>query len=191
MTYLCVPLMSEIHFVLNLWLGQVPDYACNFTILVLAFGVVACSSTVVMIVVHATGKIKKTSIFNGTLYILVIPFTYIAYCLGADAWVPFAYNVAALFITSLVNTYFMTTYIPHLSLTMYISKTITPCVIMFGFVAIFSLFLHNYMVEGWIRFLMSIAITIALTSFISYQFLLDKELRMKLFRIITYKVIRK
>lgn len=188
MTYLCVPLMSEIHFVLNLWLGIVPEYACIFTNLVLAFSVIGSMASVVMIIVHATGKIKKTSIFNGTIYILVIPVTYIAYKLGAPAWVPFAYNAFAFLVGSLMNMYFMTAYIPAISLSHYITKTILPCFAMFIAVAIPSELLHNYMDEGWCRILLSIGITIVLTTFISYKYMLDKETRDRVLSIIKSKI---
>lgn len=187
MTYLCVPLMSEIHFVLNLWLGIVPDYACIFTNLVLAFSVIGCMASIVMTVVEATGKIKKTSIFNGTIYILVIPITYFAYKLGAPAWVPFAYNAFAFFVGSLMNMFFMTRYIPIISLSCYIRKTILPCFTLFMVVAFPSVILHNYMDESWKRILLSVGITVALTTFISYQCMLDKETRIKVLFIIKSK----
>ena len=191
MTYLCVPLMSEMHFVLNLWLGLVPDYACVFTDLVLAFNVIGCMSSVVMIVVHATGKIKKTSIFNGTIYILVLPVTYIAYKLGAPAWIPFAYNAFAFLIGTLANTYFMMTYIPQLTLLRYVTKTIIPCFLMFGIVALPSVLLHYYMEEGWLRIILSIVITVVMTTFVSYQFMLDREMRDKVISAIITKIRKK
>lgn len=59
MTCLSIPLMSEIHFVLNLWLGIVPAYACVFTNLILLFGIIGCMGSIVMNIVHATGKSRR------------------------------------------------------------------------------------------------------------------------------------
>lgn len=179
MTYLTVPLMSEIHFVLELWLGIVPEYACIFTQLVLLFNIVGCIASVVMIVVHATGHIKKTSVFNGTLYIMVLPVTYFAFKMNAPAWVPFAYNAFAFFVGSMMNTYFMTTYIPQLSIRHFFFKTILPCFTMFGIVFLPSVVLQAYLEEGWIRIISSVLITLVLTTTISYLFLLDRDLKAK------------
>lgn len=92
MAFLAIPLMSEIHFVLNLWLGIVPESACIFTNLVMIFCILGGISGIVMDIVEATGNIKKTSLTNGTIYIMVLPISYIAFKMGAPAWVPFAYN---------------------------------------------------------------------------------------------------
>lgn len=180
MTFLTIPLMSEIHFVLHIWLGIVPEYAGLFTNLILVFNIIGCISGVVMNIVHATGRIKKTSVFNGTIYITVIPVTYFAFKLGAPAWIPFAYNALAFFVCTMCNVYFMTSYIPRLSMWELFSKTILPCFTMFIVVSIPTIALRFSMKEGWPRLLSSIGITIIMTSFISYRFLLSKDLRVKL-----------
>lgn len=185
MTFLTIPLMSEIHFVLNLWLGMVPDYACVFTNLVLLFSIIGCLGSIVMNIVHATGRIKKTSLTNGTIYILVLPITYIAYKLGAPAWVPFAYNALALFVGSMCNIYYMTSYIPQLKTWDYFKQTVLPCLVLFAMVGIPVLILHKYMDEGWGRLLLSIVVTVCLTSGISYKFLIERKMRKKI--IVTIK----
>lgn len=180
MTILTIPLMSEIHFVLYLWLGIVPEYAGLFTNLILVFNIIGCISSVVMDIVHATGHIKRTSVTNGMIYIMVIPVTYIAFKLGAPAWVPFAYNAIAFFAGTMCNVYFMTTYIPGLKTWSFFRKTILPCFLMFTVVATPTLLSHHCLNEGWQRLLLSIVITLTLTSFISYRFLIDKGLRRKI-----------
>lgn len=177
MTCLSIPLMSEIHFVLNLWLGMVPDYACIFTNLILLFSIIGCMGSIVMNIVHATGRIKKTSLTNGCIYIMVIPITYIAYKCGAPAWIPFAYNAFALFLGTMCNIYYMTTYIPNLSTIGYFKHTVVPCFLLFAVVGIPVLLLHSYMEEGWLRLILSIVITVFLIGIISFKFLIGKELR--------------
>lgn len=191
MTYLTIPLMSEIHFVLDLWLGIVPDYACIFTNLVLAFGIIGCIAGVVIIIVHATGRVKRTSIVNGILYLLVIPITYVAFHVGAPAWVPFAYNAFAFFCGAIFNLWFVSIYVPELSLRQFFSHTILPCIVLFVIVAIPSVALHFCLPEGWLRLLLSIGITVLLTTIIGYQFMLDKEMRAKVAMMVKNKILHK
>lgn len=180
MAFLAIPLMSEIHFVLNLWLGIVPDYACIFTNLVMVFCILSGISSIVMDIVEATGKIKKTSLTNGTIYIMVLPVTYIAFKMGAPAWIPFAYNSLAYIIGTMCNVYYMTTYIPQLKLKDFVSKTMFPCFLFFGIVAFPVLILHLYFEESWYRFILSIIVSSLFTSVLSYYFMIDKELREKI-----------
>ena len=180
MAFLAIPLMSEIHFVLNLWLGIVPEYACIFTNLVMIFCILSGISSIVMDIVEATGKIKKTSLTNGSIYIMVLPVTYIAFKMGAPAWVPFAYNGLAYIIGTMCNVYYMTTYIPQLSLKDFVGKTMLPCFLFFGAVALPVVMLHFCMEEGWLRFILSLVVSSLFAGFLSYRFMIDKELREKI-----------
>ena len=186
MTFLTIPLMSEVHFVLNLWLGVVPDSACIFTNLVLLFNIIGCFANVVMDIVHATGQIKKTSLTNGIIYLIVLPVTYVAYKSGAPAWIPFAYNAVALFVGTMCNIYYMTTYISQLKTMDYFKQTVFPCLALFTVVGLPVFLLHHCMEEGWERLFLSIAMTIILTSMLGYH-LLDKELKVKVVNLIKSK----
>lgn len=177
MTFLTVPLMSEIHFVLYIWLGIVPDYAALFTNLILVFNIIGCISGIVMDIVHATGRIKRTSITNGFIYIMVIPVTYIAFKCGAPAWVPFVYNALAFFLGSMINVYYMTEYIPNLRILSFFKQTILPCAFLFSVVSVPACLLHWYLGEGWLRLLLSVLITFCLTSLLSYKFILDADMK--------------
>lgn len=188
MTYISVPLISEVHFVLNLWLGIVPDYACTFTSLELCFCIIGCIQGIVITIVHATGKIKRTSIFNGILYVMVIPITYIAFKLEAPAWVPYAYNASSFLIGTLINVKLISLYIPSLSLKEFFLNTILPCFTLYTFVSCPNIFIHFVFEEGWVRLILSIFLTVISTTAFSYYYLLDKELRIKLFAIIKEKL---
>lgn len=108
---------------------------------------------------------------------MVLPITYIAYKCGAPVWVPFAYNALGLFIGTMCNIYYMTTYVPHLNAIGYFKQTVLPCFLLFAVVGIPVLLLHSYMEEGWLRLILSIVITVFLTGIISFKFLIGKELR--------------
>ena len=180
MAFLAIPLMSEIHFVLNLWLGIVPESACIFTNLVMIFCILSGISSIVMDIVEATGNIKKTSLTNGTIYIMVLPISYIAFKMGAPAWFPFAYNGVAYMVGTMCNVYYMTTYIPQLRLSEFMHKTILPCFIFFGAVAIPVAMLHFCLEEGWIRFILSVCLSSLLAAVLGYKYMIDKEMRLKI-----------
>lgn len=175
-----IPLCCEMQFVLARWLGVVPEYACIFTILTLVFNIVGCIAGVVMIIVHATGRIKKTSIGNSFLYIMVIPVTYIAFKLGAPAWVPFLYNAVAFFCGMLWNTYLMSSYIRPLSFKRFLFDDVLRCFLMYTIVTSIVLIPRNLLSEGWGRLFVSIITSILLTSVCSYFWLLTDEMKNKM-----------
>lgn len=77
MMLLSVPLMIEIHYILKMWLDTVPDKTeviCSLTIL---WNLAVAMNITSNYGVQATGKIRLVSIVSGTLFIMVIPITYL------------------------------------------------------------------------------------------------------------------
>lgn len=125
--FFTIPLCVEIDYVLGLWLGNVPPYAailCQYT---LVFNVFANLSSCVISGIHATGKIKRPSVINGTLYLTVIPVTYAAYANGSEPQVAFAFNVCAVIIGMLSNVYTLRLYVSEFSVRTYFVDILAKC----------------------------------------------------------------
>ena len=179
-TLLSVPLICEMHFVLHIWLGQVPEYATEFTILTLLFSVVGCIGGIVMIAIHATGRIKLTSIINGCVYICVIPITYFAFQLGFPSWFPFLYNAIAIMITSTIGIYILHLYIPRFKAMHFFLQDVLRCFAMYAIIVTLAYSTHFYLEEGWLRMFVSVTTSAFLTLVISYYWLLSEEQKRKI-----------
>lgn len=70
------PLMFETKFVLQLWLGQVPDYTLSFTRLVLCEQLIGVLVPPLAIVANATGKIKNNQIYGRLFTLSALPIAY-------------------------------------------------------------------------------------------------------------------
>ncbi len=75
--FIVLPLMFEAGFVLKLWLGLVPDYTITFLRLILVIGLLFTLSNPIIVSVHATGKLKKFQIIEGTMLLVIVPIAYI------------------------------------------------------------------------------------------------------------------
>lgn len=98
---LALPVSMEAEFLLSIWLKEVPTYATQFTILVMALSCIDSFSGSLMIAAQASGKIKVYQSVVGGLLILNLPLSYVALKLGAD---PMATMYVAIFI-SLIALY--------------------------------------------------------------------------------------
>ena len=98
-----VPVFMEAHYVLDLWLKDVPAFTVWLVRLMILFNFFALMSTIQAMGIHATGKIKRISIINGTLNLSVLPFAYFAYKYFGNLYSAFAYNVVAIFVGCLIN----------------------------------------------------------------------------------------
>ena len=71
-----LPIMVETPYVINLWLGQLPEYVVPFTRLVIAITMVDVVAMPLMTTAHATGKIGLYQSLVGTLTIMILPISF-------------------------------------------------------------------------------------------------------------------
>ena len=103
MMAISVPLAVEIDYILNLWLGKVPEYTGVLCILTLMWNLAVSINITSNYGVQATGKIRLVSLALGTLFLLVIPVTYVLFKLDMPYWVPFLYNFLAVFVCPIIG----------------------------------------------------------------------------------------
>jgi O-antigen/teichoic acid export membrane protein len=79
-----IPLMIEMHTVMNLWLGVVPEYVVVFTRITIIESFFTSISGSIMASVNATGNIRRYQASVGSIILLNVPMAYLALKLGAD-----------------------------------------------------------------------------------------------------------
>lgn len=188
---LSIPLMCDAHFVLQTWLGVVPDYAVPFCIYTLLFNFYACMSTLLVSAIHATGNIIRPSLINGSLYLSVVPFTYFAYKMGLRADFAFIFNVLAVMIGMLSNAWTIHLYIKGFSFRQFFFSDFLKCTIILASVSYVTYSLHYILEEGWIRLLIGIATSCILLFLLGYYWLLSASNRKEIVALVHKKLCHK
>ena len=84
-----LPLIIEAPAIIQLWLGQTPDYVISFVRIIVIISAVDAMSTPLMTAIHATGDIRLYQIVVGVTMILTLPISWIFLKLGYNANVVF------------------------------------------------------------------------------------------------------
>lgn len=172
-----VPLITELNFVLKIWLREVPQNTVIFCSLTLLFNLFASLSSVLVTGLHATGKIFRPSFINGTLYLSVVPFSYIAYKYGSEAWVAYLFNVLAVILGMLSNAYTLKLYIKSFPLRKFITYDLFPCILLMSASFIIMLPIVRKMNDGWLRLIIVCIISSVFIISLGYQFIIPKDIR--------------
>ena len=80
---LSLPVIVNTHYILKLWLGQVPEHTVLFVQLVLIFGMCESISSPLITAMLATGKIRNYQLVVGGCQMMNLPVSYILLRLGA------------------------------------------------------------------------------------------------------------
>lgn len=183
-----IPLISELHFVLSIWLGTVPEHAvtlCSYTILFSFFGNL---SYILVTGVHATGKIFRPSFINGSLYLAVVPISYLVFKLDGEYWTPYLFNVLAVVLGLLNNAYTLRLYVKKFPLPTFIFRDLLPCIILYCAVLWLSHLITFCIDEGWMRLFIVCLLSSTIIVIVGLYGILPYKLRKKLIEKIHTKI---
>ena len=174
------PIILECHFILHLWLKEVPDYSIVFCQLTLIFNLISIMFRSIMFSIHATGKMKRISFINGTIYLMVIPISYCFLKAGFSPTIPFVINIILLFVGSISNLYTLHLYIPTFSIVLFLRKVVLVCAVTIFVAIILPLYFRFIFEESWRRFII-VGFTSVLAILTSGYFIaMDKTMRKKI-----------
>lgn len=87
-----LPILLNTNFILELWLGKVPDHTSAFVRLILMVSLIDIISVPLITVQNATGKIRNYQLIVGGIQLLAIPIAYVGLKMGAPVeWVYLAF----------------------------------------------------------------------------------------------------
>ncbi|WP_439837831.1 hypothetical protein [Aeromonas caviae] len=185
-----LPLILEMKYILALWLGIVPDFSVLFCQYILIFNFIANLSSVIVSAIHATGHIKRPSLINGSLYLLVVPITYVAYLYDYPAQTAYQVNIAMVIIGMLSNAWALNLLLPGFSFFSFINKVILPCVgCTFLVVAVAWLCMQQFEPSFYRLCLVSLA-SVLTTIIAGYYFAINSTLRKTINNFILNKINR-
>lgn len=174
---LTLPLILEIDYVLQLWLKNPPFYAsilCKYTLL---FNIIANLSTVIVSGVHATGYIKRSSFINGTCYLLVVPFAYLAYKIGMEAYYAYLFNVIAVCLGLMQNIYVLNKYVPEFKKKSFVIDIVLKYIIIALIIYYIVTLFQGYMQQSLKRLCLTVAISSFILVSLTFIFVLNKNER--------------
>lgn len=105
MLLLSLPVMFETPFILQLWLGVVPDNTVIFLRLIIATTLIYTIINPILTANNATGKVKTYYIVCGCMLISILPISYIVLKLGAPAYCVFIVHFCIEALTQVVRLY--------------------------------------------------------------------------------------
>lgn len=88
-----LPIYIEIDYILNLWLGRVPEYTSFFTRVTILQGLIYSVYRPLVTIVHSTGRMKWPNLIAGSVLLLIVPISYILLKLGCGVKTIYVVNV--------------------------------------------------------------------------------------------------
>lgn len=174
--FLSLPIMLEIDYVLNLWLGNgYPDYTGVFVILIIINGFLNNLNSSVSGIVHASGKMRVYQTTGAIISILSVLLVYISVSNISFPIVAFIVIIIMDSIRQIVALCVLKKIVPEFSFLVYIKTVLLPLlkVILLG--SLLPLAVHFSLGYGVMRFIVVVLLSFISTSFVIYKYGLIKS----------------
>lgn len=174
---LSVPVMIELKYLLNLWLGEtVPEHTYSFTVLTLINMVIGSLNTPVSQVVHATGKMKNYQLATSLVISSILPISWIVLKLGCN---PNSVFVVSLIMT-IINQYVCMILLKRIfqyEIIDYCKKVIVPCMTFSIIVVCVSYIPIVLMQTSLLRLFLVASLSVTTSCTVAYRLLFTKQER--------------
>lgn len=182
-----LPFLMDMDFVLQVWLGNVPEYAGIFCRLMLVFCLTDAISAPLWMAVQAIGKIRNYQVFISFLIFLSLPLSFVALKLGFPAEAVFYIRI----VINLIAFCFRIGYL-HVKAQLPSWRYIKEVVLVTLFVSIVSvivpILVQHHLKNTWIGFIQMALICIIITGVVIYFIGLSHKERQFLKRAILNRV---
>lgn len=160
MLFVSLPIMLEADMILKWWLGIVPDHTVSFLRLILCSGLLYTLANPISVSVHATGKLKRFQLIEGTMLLSIVP---ISYLLLKFFHIPAEYVFLVHIIVEICTQYARVRIVlPMISMPMhdYIDNVVYPILKVLILAPIIPIAMYHYMDAGIVSFFVVCTVTV-------------------------------
>lgn len=157
---LALPIIAEIDFILNVWLGSdVPEYTASFIIIIIITSFVNNLNAAVSGVVHASGKMKLYQLSTSLVSLLSLPLSYIALKYEAN---PNIAMIVVLILTCIMQyiSLLVLKQIVDFSITDYFKRVVWPVILVIAVTIFIPIFVCKFIEAGFMRLVINFIISI-------------------------------
>ncbi len=174
-----LPLLVEMPLVLRLWLSDsVPAYTDIFAQLTLVFNLFAVVSMVVVSGLHALGKVKRPSLINGTLYLMVLPLSYLAFkVFDLPPYVPYLLNAIFVLFGACLNAISIRRYMREYPLREFFVEVMGVCLLVSALSLGGVLLVRGLIESEYLRLITVCVVSVVLNAAIVYWFVIGAQVR--------------
>lgn len=185
------PIISEMQFVLTLWLGIIPDYAVIFAKIAVFSTFLSNIYSVLLVPLKATGEMKYVSFYGGSLYLLnlIVDYVMLRYA-GINPYWVWGINCIFVFLVAVANLLLLKKQIPSVKLTCLVFRSVVPILISSVLLFFIGQRLSSCFYGGWLHFMIILGILTIINVSIYYFFVFDNTERKQLSNIVISYVDR-
>lgn len=152
MFLLSLPILFNTEFILNLWLGTVPQYTVTFTRWILIMLLIDSMTRPIITLKLANSNIRNYQVIVGGTILLMLPISYLGLKYGMPVTFVAVVNTLISFLVLFVRIYMVRGDFAGWSSALFLKKVVMNIFFVSAVSCIFPFMSHYWIDEGWINF---------------------------------------
>lgn len=163
LTFLSLPIICRTDYIIEIWLGQIPEYVSVFCKIVLINAILDSVSNLMSASIKATGKIRLYEIVNSIVLFFNMPLSYFVLKLGySPVYTYVVYSIVSC-ATIFVNLYFANK-LAGINLKDFVVKTLLPIMKVLFVILPIPLIANYYIPNNFVGFVLQTLICVIVSS---------------------------
>lgn len=175
MLIFCIPIISNIHYILDLWLVNPPEYTKVIAIFMLVTSLIGVIFNPIIMLIHATGNVKKISFLTGTLILISVPLIYILFKLGFEYYYAYIVFTVNSLLIGFFNLWIAKSLVVRFNISNFLKDVIFKLILVtLTIFVILFIFNKYFVVDGFLSFIVFSILQIIISIILIYYMGIDK-----------------
>lgn len=184
---LTLPIFIDPHYILYLWLGEVPEYSVVFLRLIIICSISDTISRLMITGQNATGKIRNYIVITGSILLMTLPLAYLFLKIGLAPRFVYVAQLITSFSAMVVRAFLLKKYIPGWSPVNFLVKVAIPIILVSSLSAVLPYILTFFLPDNFLSFIILVIASLCSSTFFIWVIGLNckeqKEIKIKLLNI--------
>lgn len=185
-----LPVLIESPYIINLWLGQLPEYVIPFVRLMIILSAIDSMTQPIMAAAHATGNIRFYQVCVGSVMLANLPISYVCLSLGCSPYVVIVVSICLSVFCTFLRLWILQRLMPF-PIMQYLNDAYIKPIVVAVIAAILPLLLHLYILPSFINVMIICSLCVVCTALSIYLFGLTKGERVYLRSAVMNKIGRR
>jgi len=167
--FIGLPVLIESPYIINLWLGQLPEYVIPFVRLMIILSAIDSMTQPIMTAAHATGNIKFYQICVGSVMLANLPISYICLSLGYSPYTVIIVSICLSVFCTFLRLWVLKRLMPF-PMIQYLKEAYIKPIIVAIIATILPVLLHLYLSSSFINVFIICGLCVVCTVVSIYAF---------------------
>ena len=190
LSFIIIPLILNLKYLLGLWLVEVPQYTYEFILIILVSTLIGTFASPVSTAIQATGKIRNFQIGVAIIFLLELPIAYILLSNGCEPYLAATPALATQAIAVIFRFSILQRLVDGYSSIRYFISVVARTAAIIGISFVINYAIHSQFSQSFMLLVWSSLLSVIITGVLVYSFVVSREERMMINGMIA-KVIHK